>query len=75
MLYGHNTSILPKALPLAEAAAAYPRWYAVVVDPVRQATELVSGQVAAVSKTRDGAFRALTALGPVDRTVTVTKLT
>jgi len=74
MLYGHNTKILLKRLPLAQAVAEYPRWYAVVLDPERDAAKLVSGQVAGVSKTHDGAYRALNSLGPVHRRVTVTKL-
>jgi hypothetical protein len=74
MLYGHNTKIFQDQLPLEKASAIYPRWYAVVLDPERQNTTLVSGRVAAVSKTQDGAFRALYSLGPFERKVTVARL-
>ena len=72
--YGYDTKILNEPLSLAEAATRYPRWYAVILDPERHNATLISGQVRAVSKTHDGAFRALYSLGPVARKVTVERL-
>lgn len=73
-LYGRNTKLLDEKLTVTRAAAEYPRWYAVVVDPERSNGKVVAGGVAAVSKTHDGAFRALMAMGPITHKVTVAKL-
>ena len=73
-LLGKNTAILDSEISLANAAKTYPQWFAVILDPERIGTKVNSGTVYAVSKTHDGAFRALDQLGQVNRRVTVTRL-
>ena len=73
-LLGHNTMLFQGEISLYEAEKQYPECFAVVLDPVRNGTLATSGSVRAVSKTRDGAFRALYQLGGTNRKVTVLQL-
>jgi hypothetical protein len=73
-LLGKNTVILEPGISLADAVNTYPHWFAVILDPEKIGTKVKSGSVCAVSKTHDGAFRALDQLGQGNRRATVTRL-
>ncbi len=73
-LLGHNTIILENEISLSTAEKEYPQWFAVVFDPIRSGITITAGSVRAVSKTNDGAYRALDQLGQTHRKVTVFQL-
>ena len=73
-LLGRNTKVLQPETDVADARQGYLNWYAVVCDAKRDGIQVIDGSVLAVSKTRDGAFRALYHIGPLQRRVSLAKL-
>ena len=73
-LLGRNTRLFEHEIPLADAERDFSGWFAVVLDPKREGLRATAGWVRAVSKTADGAFRALYQVSPQDRRVTVVRL-
>jgi len=73
-LLGRNTRVFDEGMPLQDAKKAFPQWFVVVFEPRRTGSNLVSGTVKAVSKTRDGAFRALNYIGLNSKRATVVQL-